>query len=80
MANTFGYAAGTAAATVDVPAGSQLRAVRVVGAATVVIAGGASITVPVSTTFEVDVVGDVAAGADVVIGGTPAAYFVSWMS
>ncbi len=24
--------------------------------------------------------GDVPAGADVVIGGTPASYFVSWMS
>lgn len=80
MANTFGYAAGTAAATVDVPAGAQLRAVRVIGAATVAIAGGATITVPASTTFAVDVVGDVAAGADVVIGGTPTSYFVSWMT
>ncbi len=80
MANTFGYAAGTAAATVDVPASARLKSVRVVGAATVVIAGGNTITVPASTTFAVDVVGDVAAGADVVIGGTPASYFVSWMS
>jgi hypothetical protein len=80
VANTFAYKAGTAAATVDVPAGARLRAVRVVGAATVVIAGGDTITVPASTTFAVDVAGDVAAGADVVIGGTPAAYFVSWMS
>lgn len=80
MANTFGYAAGTAAATVDVPAGARLKAVRVIGAATVVIAGGQTITVPVSTTFAVDVTGDVAAGADVVIGGTPASYFVSWMT
>lgn len=79
MANTFAYAAGTAATTVDVPAGARVKAVRVVGAATVTIAGGATITVPVSTTFAVDVVGDVAAGADVVIGGTPASYFVSWM-
>jgi hypothetical protein len=63
-----------------VPAGARLKAVRVVGAATVVIAGGATITVPVSTPFHVDVVGDVPAGADVVIGGTPAMYFVSWMS
>ncbi len=80
MANTFGYAAGTAAATVDVPAGARLKAVRVVGAATVAIAGGPTITVPVSTTFSADVAGDVPAGADVVIGGTPASYFVSWMS
>ena len=80
MANTFGYKAGTAAATVDVPAGARLKAVRVVGAATVVIAGGDTITVPAATTFATDVVGDVPAGADVVIGGTPAMYFVSWMS
>ncbi len=80
MANTFGYAAGTAAATVDVPAGAQLRAVRVVGAATVAIAGGATITVPASTTFAIDIVGDIAAGGDVVIGGTPTSYFCSWMT
>ncbi len=80
MANTFAYAAGTAAATVDVPAGARLKSVRVVGAATVAIAGGATITVPASTTFAVDVVGDVAAGADVVIGGTPTSYFVAWMT
>lgn len=80
MANTFGYAAGTAAATVDVPAGARLRSVRVVGAATVAIAGGATITVPASTMFAVDVAGDVPAGADVVIGGTPAMYFCSWMT
>lgn len=83
MANTFGYAAGTAAATVDVPAGARLRAVRVIAAgtaATVVIAGGATITVPANATFSTDVVGDVAAGADVVIGGTPASYFCSWMT
>lgn len=80
MANTFDYAAGTAAATVDVPAGARLKSVRVVGAATVAIAGGATITVPASTTFAVDVVGDVPAGADVVIGGTPASYFIAWMT
>ncbi len=80
MANTFGYAAGTAAATVDVPAGARLRAVRVIGAATVAIAGGATITVPASTTFAIDVVGDVGDGANVVIGGTPTSYFCSWMT
>lgn len=80
MANTFGYAAGTAAATVDVPAGARLRSVWVVGAATVAIAGGVTITVPASTVFNPPIEGDVAAGADVVIGGTPTSYFVSWMT
>lgn len=83
MANTFGYAAGTAAGTVDVPAGARLRSVRVTAtgtAATIAIAGGATITVPANATFAEQVVGDVPAGADVVIGGTPAAYFVSWMT
>ncbi len=83
MANTYGYAAGTAAGTADVPANAQLKSIRVVAAgtaATVVIAGGATITVPASTPFSTDVVGDVAAGADVVIGGTPASWYVSWMT
>lgn len=83
MANTFGYAAGTVAGTADVPAAARLRSVKVTAAgtaATVTIAGGATITVPASATFAEQIVGDVAAGADVVIGGTPAAWFVSWMT
>ncbi len=82
MANPFGYAAGTAAATVDVPAGSRLRSVSVIagaGAATIVIAGGATITVPAGAGFDEQIIGDVPVGADVVIGGTPATFFVSWM-
>lgn len=83
MANTFGYAAGTAAATVDVPAGARLKHVYVLaggGAATVAIAGGATITVPTTQPLNLPIAGDVAAGADVVIGGTPASYVVSWMT
>ncbi len=83
MANTFGYAAGTAAATVDVPAGARVKRIRVTAAgtaATIVIAGGNTITVPASGTFSEAIDGDVAAGADVVIGGTPASYYVAWMT
>ncbi len=83
MANTFGYAAGTAAGTVDVPAGARLRSVSVIAgasAATIVIAGGATITVPAGAGFSEQIAGDVPVGADVVIGGIPASYFVSWMT
>jgi hypothetical protein len=83
VANTFGYAAGTAAATVDVPVTARLKRVRVTAAgtaATITIAGGATITVPASGTFNEPIDGDVALGADVVIGGTPAAWFVAWMT
>lgn len=78
---TFAYAAGTAAATVDVPAGGRARFVTVLagaGPATIVIAGGATITVPAGGSLDIPIVGDTAAGADVVIGGTVASYLVTW--
>jgi len=83
VANPFGYAAGTAAATVDVPAAARVRHVHVVAGAapaTVTIAGGATITVPTATVFDLPVPGDVALGADVVIGGIVASYVVAWVS
>lgn len=83
MANTFGYAAGTTAETVAVPAGARVKSVSVragESAATIVIAGGDPITVPAGDAFSEQLAGDVAVGADVVIGGDPAAYFVSWMT
>ncbi len=78
---TFAYAAGTSAGTVDVPSGARVRRVSVVsgaGTATVTIAGGATITIPQGTAFDEQIVGDVTTGGDVVIGGTVAAYYVSW--
>jgi hypothetical protein len=83
VANTFGYDAGTAAATVDVPAAARLTRVAVVAgasAATIVIAGGDTITVPAGMAFGEEIMGDVPRGADVVIGGTVATYFVAWMT
>lgn len=81
-AGTYGYAAGVAAATVDVPAGARVRRVWVVAGtgdtATITIAGGATITVPGGTTFDEALPGDTTAGADVVIGGTLDAYYVAW--
>jgi hypothetical protein len=78
---TFAYATGTTAATVDVPAGARARLVSVIaggGAATIAIAGGAAISVPAGAALDVPITGDVATGADVVIGGTPASYVVTW--
>ena len=83
MANPHGYAAGITAGTVDVPAGARVKRVTVfagAGVATITIAGGATITVPASSVFNEEIVGDVAIGADVVIGGTVASYYVAWMS
>jgi hypothetical protein len=78
---TFGYHAGTAAATVDVPAGAHLRSISVIpgaGTATVTIAGGDTITIPQGGAFDEHIDDDTTAGADVVIGGTVASYYVSW--
>jgi hypothetical protein len=78
---TFGYAAGTVAATVDVPSGARVRYVTVLsgaGPATVTIAGGAAITVPTGGNFDRALAGDAPLGADVVIGGTVASYYVEW--
>ncbi|MCA1571709.1 MAG: hypothetical protein LC798_15625 [Chloroflexi bacterium] len=80
--NDYGYAAGTAATTVDVPAGARVRRVSVIAgtsvAATVTIAGGDTITIPAGAAFDEQIPGDVAMAADVVIGGTVQAYYVSW--
>jgi hypothetical protein len=83
VANAFGYAAGTAAGTVDVPATARLTRIAVVAGAapaTVVIAGGDTITIPTAMAFGEEIMGDVPKGADVVIGGTVATFFVAWMS
>ena len=79
---TFAYAAGTAAATVDIPSQARLETVSVlVGsgqAATVTIGGGATITVPASSGFTENISGE-AKNQDVVIGGTLASYYVSYV-
>ena len=79
---TYGYAAGVAPATVDVPAGARVKRVSVVasaaGTATVAIAGGATITVLASGEFDEQIPGDATLGGDVVIGGSVASYYVSW--
>jgi hypothetical protein len=81
---TYGYAAGTAAGTVDVPTGARVKRVSVLagsgGSATVTIAGGNTITIPASGSFDEQIPGQATAGADVVIGGTVASYYVSWVS
>lgn len=78
----FGYEAGTAPATIDVPAGAVVKSISVVaaadGVATVVIAGGDTITILEGGGFDERVVGNVGDGADVVIGGAVASYYVSW--
>lgn len=79
---TYGYAAGTSAGTVDVPANARAKRVSVLagsgGSATVAIAGGSTITVPAGGSFDEQIPGLAAAGGDVVIGGTVASYYVSW--
>lgn len=80
----YGYKAGTAAGTVDVPASARLRRVSVIANAaavtTVTIGGGDTITIPIGGTFDEQVPG-LAVGADVVIaGGAPQSYYVSWVA
>lgn len=78
---TFGYHAGTAAATVDVPVGAHVRSISIIpgaGTATVTIAGGDTITIPQGGAFDERINDDTPAGADIVIGGTVASYYVSW--
>lgn len=81
---TYGYAAGTATATVDVPAGARVKRVSVLagsgGSATVTIAGGNTITIPANTYFDEQIPGLAALGGDVVIGGSVNTYYVSWVS
>lgn len=85
-AGTFGYAAGTAAGNVDVPTGARIKRVNVVAgatvAATVTILAGNTITIPAGGTFDEQIPGDAlgtAGAADVVIGGTIQAFYVSWV-
>lgn len=78
---TYAYAAGTSATTVDVPAGGRVRHVSVIAsaaAATITIAGGNTITVPAGAGFTEQIAGDAPLGGDVVIGGSPASYYVAW--
>jgi hypothetical protein len=80
---TYGYASGVVAGTVDVPAGARVKRVSVLaggGAATITIAGGATITVPAGTSFDEQIAGDATLGGDVVIGGMVSTYYVSWTS
>jgi hypothetical protein len=81
---TYGYATGTAATTVDVPAGARVKRVSVIagsgGAATVAIAGGAAITVPAGGSFDEQIPGDATPGADVVIGGSVSSFYVGWVA
>lgn len=81
---TFGYAAGTAAATVDVPANARVTRVTLIAGAsagaTVTIAAGATITIPAGYSFDEVLRGDAALGADVVIGGSVQSYYVAWVT
>jgi hypothetical protein len=77
----YGYAAGTTAATVDVPTGARVKRVSVLagaGPATITIAGGATITVPAGASFDEQIPGDATLGGDVVISGTVSTYYVAW--
>jgi hypothetical protein len=84
---TYGYAAGAAAGSVDVPTGARVKRVSVLPgasvAATLRILGGSLITIPVGSSFDEQLPGDAAAtsgASDVVIGGTAQAYYVSWVT
>lgn len=78
----YGYVPGTTAGTVTVPANVNQLGVDVLansgGAATVVIGGGGTITVPASTpwTRSIHTPGD---GTAVVIGGSVASWVVDWV-
>jgi hypothetical protein len=83
---TYGYAAGTAAGSVDVPTGARIKRVSVLAGAsaagTVTILGGATITVPAGGGFDDQLPGDAIATSstnEVVIGGTVQAYYVGWV-
>jgi hypothetical protein len=81
-AGTFAYAAGTTTGTVDVPTAARLKRVSVLAGAstaTVTIGGGATITIPAGQSFDEQIPG-AAVGADVVIGGSVASYYVAWVA
>jgi hypothetical protein len=78
---TFGYDAGSGAATVDVPERGdidQITAIAGAGACTCQISGGDAIPIPAGASFTTTVVGALL-GADVVFTGPIAAYYVSWV-
>jgi hypothetical protein len=83
---TYGYAAGSAAASVDVPTGARIKRVSVVAGtavnATVSILGGATITVLAGGGFDEQLPGDALATSstnEIVIGGTVQSYYVAWV-
>lgn len=82
-AGTYGYAAGTIAATVDIPADGRLQRVFVIatenGPASVRVGSGDIITVPADAAFDEQIPGS-AVGTDVTIGGNVLAYYVSWVA
>lgn len=79
---TYAYAAGTSAATVNVPANGRVQQVYAVsgsgGASTITIAGGDTITVPASTAFSTQITCDTDNQDVVFAGANLASYFVSW--
>lgn len=80
---SYGYAAGTGDATVDVPANARVRRVMVIAnasvATTVTIAGGNTITIPAGGSFNEQIPGQATLGGDVVIGGGDSlSYYVAW--
>jgi hypothetical protein len=84
---TYGYAAGAAAASVDVPTLARIKRVSVLAGvsagATVTILGGDTITIPAGCSFDEQLPGDATAGfgsTEVIIGGTAQAYYVSWVA
>lgn len=83
-AGDFGYASGSAAGTIDVPADCRIRSLSVLagdsGDATITIAGGATITVPSGGGFDDQLRGAVPRGSNVVLGGDVIFYYVSWAS
>lgn len=79
---TFGYDAGNAIGTIDVPASALLKRVSVIAGsvdATITIGGGDIITVPAGGSFDEQIPGR-AVGADVVLGGSVTSYYVSWVT
>lgn len=84
-AGVFGYHAGAAAATIDVPTGARITRVSVLAgasaAATVQILGGDTITVVAGSAFDETISGDALATvstSEVIVGGTAQAYYVAW--
>lgn len=80
---TYAYNAGTTAGTVDVPSGGRVKRVTVRAGgtpATLMIAGGATITVVAGDAFDEQIPGDATLGGDVVIGGGVTSWYVAWVT